>query len=348
MKILFITRKYPPSTGGMEKFSKDFYTVFQNNCTLLALCRPQVHLLWWLPYVFVQGARLARSHDVVHIGDGVLAWVGVLIHWLTKKPISITVHGLDVTYTKFGYQKIIWSALKQYQAIVCVSSATAEIVRQHGLDATVIPNGIIIEHQGVLPIKKEQSDTVTLLTVGRLVPRKGVAWFVENVLSQLPREYVYTIIGAGPEYEQIQDIIVQQQLNERVKLLGRVSDTTIHDWYRQADLFIMPNVQVDNDMEGFGIVAIEAAAAGLPTVAANLDGLRDAVIDGETGFLVESGHPEAWKTAIETLMTPSSVPRSGTPTGKQINPESIQQAVKEKYSWDKVKEQYLQVFKKLV
>ena len=69
--------------------------------------------------------------------------------------------------------------------------------------------------------------------------------------------------------------------------MGRVSDETRNRLFHSADIFVMPNITVRDDIEGFGIVAIEAGSCGLPVVASNLQGIRDAVLDGKTGYLVE-------------------------------------------------------------
>ena len=333
----------------MERYSADFYVTFKDQCTLLALKkRAQVNLIWWLPYALIKGIWLARNVEVIHLGDGVLAWLGVLLHWFTGKPISITLHGLDVTYKKYGYQKLIWSALKQYQAIICVSEYTRHFVETHCnaslQNIHVIPNGVPLNNL-VAPktfSAHEKTNQITLLTVGRLVPRKGVAWFIEQVFVHLDKQYHYVIIGSGVEYNSIQEIITQKKLGERVQLLGRVNDEVLHDCYAQADLLIMPNIKVDNNPEGFGIVALEAGACGLPVLAADLEGIRAAVIDGQTGFLVKSGSPEAWKQAIETQITQIKFMMS------QMNEKSIKQAVQDKYSWDVLKEQYLNIFNTLM
>lgn len=348
MQILFITRKFPPSIGGMEQYSMGFYEAFQQQCKLIALKKTsQTHLLWWLPYAFFKGIWQARQADVIHIGDGVLAWLGVILHWCTGKPITIALHGLDVTYKKYGYQKLIWSALRYYQAHICVSDYTARLLKQHGFENTVhvIRNAIRMQYtlrpRSQTIIKKYfpniESNTIVLLTVGRLVKRKGVAWFAENVMPKLGPEYKYIITSKGPEQSVIEDSILKHKLQSRVKLIGEVSDDMIQQLYAASDVFVMPNISVENDSEGFGIVAIESAVAGLPILAANLEGIRDAVVDEETGFLLPSGNVEAWIQAI----------CGSEQRFLKLSRSRISHVAQEQFSWEHATQSYSALFKKL-
>ena len=145
--------------------------------------------------------------------------------------------------------------------------------------------------------------TRILLTVGRLVPRKGVKWFVEHVMAKLPENVVYAIAGTGPDEQAIRDSIrAIGSAGTRVRLLGRVDDETRTALYTGADIFVMPNLPVGGDMEGFGLVALEAATAGALVVASDLEGIRDAVLEDETGVLCPSGDAECFVARITTLL----------------------------------------------
>jgi glycosyltransferase involved in cell wall biosynthesis len=83
-----------------------------------------------------------------------------------------------------------------------------------------------------------------------------------------------------------------------VHLLGRISDEEREQLLHGSDLFVQPNIEVPGDMEGFGLVTIEAALRGLPVVAADLEGIKDAVVDGETGWLLPTGDAAAWAATV--------------------------------------------------
>jgi phosphatidylinositol alpha-1,6-mannosyltransferase len=84
-------------------------------------------------------------------------------------------------------------------------------------------------------------------------------------------------------------------------MFGRVADDTCKVLLNAADIFIMPNKTVANDIEGFGIAIIEAGSCGLPVVASNLQGIKDAVIDGKTGYLVEEGDVDGFLKRIRSM-----------------------------------------------
>jgi phosphatidylinositol alpha-1,6-mannosyltransferase len=137
-----------------------------------------------------------------------------------------------------------------------------------------------------------------LLSVGRLIPRKGFLWFIRNVVPALPANIHYWLVGEGPQHSDIERAVRQLGLTDRVNLFGLVDEASLVECYRQADLFVMPNVPLADDMEGFGLVLLEAAACATPAIAADLEGIRDAVVDGETGFLCPAGDAAAFVERI--------------------------------------------------
>jgi glycosyltransferase involved in cell wall biosynthesis len=170
-----------------------------------------------------------------------------------------------------------------------------------------------------------------LITVGRLVRRKGVYWFIEHVLPKLSKNIVYFVIGDGPEKERIHELIKKLQLEKYAHLLGKISDHDLKIMYATSDFFIMPNIKVDNNIEGFGIVAIEASSAGLPVIASNMEGITSAVIHNKTGKLVESMNSQQFITAIHATNI--------------FDKKTVSQITKEHYSWEEIGKQYMNVMK---
>jgi phosphatidyl-myo-inositol dimannoside synthase len=146
-------------------------------------------------------------------------------------------------------------------------------------------------------------DVVVLATLGRLVRRKGSRWFVEAVLPLLPDHVHYIVAGSGPELEPIRKAARAAGVAARVHLLGAVDDELREAVLQGADVFVQPNIAVPGDMEGFGLVTIEAALRGTPVVAAALEGILDAVVDGETGILLPPQEAQAWADRIRALCT---------------------------------------------
>src|SRR5262249_19596440 len=104
MKVLFVTRKYPPMVGGMEALSYFLTTGFPEPKKIVSLGRAQLHLSWFLPSAPLRVALTAPFYDVVHLGDPVLAVVGVVPRFLFRRPVMVTVHGLDITFESKLYQ----------------------------------------------------------------------------------------------------------------------------------------------------------------------------------------------------------------------------------------------------
>lgn len=343
-RFLFITRNYPPKVGGLEAYSYNLIKEFDSNFGTykLVLSRSNLHLLWFLPYCFFRALYIAWHKEVkyIHLCDALLSPIGLLLKIFTQAKISISVVGLDITFHNFIYQRIVPWCVSKMDIVVCISHATRDECIARGISpdkCSVIPVGIRSEEayidltQSELRRNLEQlfnltlDDKLLLVTVGRLVKRKGVAWFVDNVIPELTEDFLYFIVGEGPEYEKIEGLIRAKHLSNRVFLLGKLSDQQRNVVLNASDIFIMPNITVDGDIEGFGIVMLEAGSVGLPVIASNIQGIRDAVIDGQTGYLVEEGNPGDFIAKIVST---------------DLDKTSIRMIVKETFDWPRIAERY--------
>jgi phosphatidylinositol alpha-1,6-mannosyltransferase len=344
-KILFISRRYPPVIGGMEEYMYRLVSEAEKSLCVykIVLSKSQVNLLWFIPWSFFYGLYLIVFKKIrfVHAGDGVMSGVALLLKWFSPVKASATVHGLDITYNNRIYQAYIKFVLPRIDKIVCVSSATQNQCINRGISSVklcVIPNGIstelLLQKKGrdrSLKLLQENiglnlSNNKILVTVGRLIRRKGVLEFVQEIFPKLPKDYVYLIAGTGSQYNEIQKVITKLGLNNRVMLLGRVSDRVKFLLYESANCFVMPNIRIKGDMEGFGIVIVEAGIFGTPVVAFAVDGIVDAVIDKKTGFLVKEGDKNLFVKCILDA--------------EYLQRETVAREVIEKYSWTEVFKRY--------
>ncbi len=294
-EILFITRKWR-GTGGMQRYSRDL-----RRCLRESDVRPR------------------GSGRCIHLGDAALAPLGWLLRLVTRSRVTITAHGLDLVYPLRPYRWLLRLCLPSMDMVVCVSHAAAAQAERLGVSAdriVIIPNGVWPQESADARMRRVGTGPL-LLTVGRLVRRKGVAWFIAEVLPLLRREFPelrYHVIGSGPEENSIKKIIQAKGLSSSVSLRGEVGDAERDAAYASADLFVMPNISVPGDMEGFGVVCIEAGARGLPVAAAKIEGLCDAVREGETGFFFEPGRAADAASVIRRMlrepMDPSAVSRA--------------------------------------
>jgi len=231
-------------------------------------------------------------------------------------PSAAIAHGKDVTQ-KGSYQWfLVRPILRALDAVLPVSRATGAACRARGMPLDkihVVPNGVRFTRFADLSRSQITSSQLLLCSVGRLVRRKGFEWFVRAVMPQLPANVYYLIGGAGPEHSRIAAAIEEYDLADRVQLLGRLSDEELLRLYNRADLLIVPNIPVKGDMEGFGIVMLEAGACGLPAIAARLEGIQDVISEGVNGHLVESRDTEGFIRAISTYIeAPEALVALGT------------------------------------
>jgi glycosyltransferase involved in cell wall biosynthesis len=264
-------------------------------------------------------ARRRHRTQVVLLGDALLAPLGLVIKWLSKCPVVIIAHGLDVTFPNAIYQLIVPRCLRRLDRIVAVSEHTRRVCIDRGIvpeRCVVIPNGVrapsqdlddtTARHEAGKIIGANLTSCSALLTVGRLVQRKGVAWFIADVLPALIEVYpelVYIVAGDGPHRPRIEEVIRQHQLTDHVFLLGRVDAHMLETLYRASDVFVMPNIIVKDDVEGFGLVGLEAGARGRWVVASRVDGIEAALFDGENGSLVSPGDASGYVAKISELLS---------------------------------------------
>lgn len=345
MRVLFITRKYPPRVGGMESLSFGLISGYPEPKATIALRRSQKHLVWFFPYALVRVALTAHRYDVIHLGDALLSAAGVVPRLLFKRPVAISVHGLDLTFPNRLYQAYL-SRFLRAETFIANSESTRRIAEARGLkNVRTIKIGVADEYLAVLrrassdpEFERRRAGRVVLVTVGRLVRRKGVAWFVRNVLPKLPG-VLYAVVGVGPERDEILRAAGETGTTAQVWLMGKLSQAQLLEVLGASDVFVMPNIQVPGDVEGFGIVAVEAAASGLPVVASRLEGIPDAITHGENGELVESGDAAAFVGALERLIR--------DPARREALGARAREYTRRHNSWPQVVEEYSATFAEL-
>ena len=265
------------------------------------------HHIQCVPWLACTAARLHRiavqgEVDVVLFSSMVTGALATLI----RRPcdaanikLAAIAHGRDVTLPGIYQVVQVRRTLRALDLVLPVSRATGAECARRDMPSPricVIPNGVALLRYSVGAGRGGTS--LRLASVGRLVKRKGFAWFIDQVMPKLPTHVEYSIAGSGPEADAIQQAINRHGLEGRVHLLGRCSDEDLVKLYRDSDLLVMPNIPVEGDMEGFGVVMLEAGACGTPAIAANLEGIQDVITDGLNGLLVTSGDSSGFAEAI--------------------------------------------------
>ena len=349
MNLLFISRSFPPVTGGIEKQNAEIARALTCICNvrLIANRRGKYLLPLFLPYATLKALLILRRQDAILLGDGVLGITGFILKLFTSKPVVCITHGLDLTYSSRIYQRLwVRIFLPHMDRLIAVGNATLAQGVRRGIPAArfvFIPNGVTAP----APPRRDYSRAdlaafigktpgrTVLLTLGRLVRRKGVTWFLENVVPCLDNDITYIIAGVGPEHARITAAISTRGLEDRVVLVGRVTEAEKELLFHTADIFVQPNIPVSGDIEGFGLVVLEAAAHGMVVIASDLEGLGDAISDGANGYLVSPGNSRAYCTRIAVL----TADRDGMKTfGQHARDHTISHN-----AWSLIAQRYLEV-----
>jgi len=369
-KLLFISRAYPPTFGGIENqnfgIAKHLSKLIPT--TVIANKRGKKFLPLFLPWAALQSLFLLPKHNVVLLGDGVLAPIGAFlsIFFPNKKFICI-VHGLDITYAQkkslMGtlYRWINIPSLKLLDRLIMVGNQTIETAVEAGIPrkkCVFIPNGAEIkdlyeEHSRselAQLLNADISNKKIILRVGRYVEHKGVEWFIRNVLPKLPKEYVFIAAGgvvskktAGDQdyFPLCQKTVREHNLKDRIHLLTNLPWKYMKILFNTADIIVSPNIRIAGSMEGFGINAIEGALCKKIVIASDLDGLKDAIKHKKNGYLVE---PESAQAFMDVIQKISSLDDSE----KQKIEEAFQKYTLKRYSWDVIAKQYYNEIQTLV
>lgn len=282
-----------------------------------------------------------RHYDVIHFGDMVqigLAWWSRLCSPSTCNVIAL--HGLDVIYgRRSGVLPRIYRAyLSWAQRRNCVdcfianSRNTGSLLQQQGFDpVSVVPLATRVVSDGQNVPVEEIGDEQFVLFFGRIFARKGPRWFAENVLPLLDDEILFYVVGTI--WDEQDGTYLRN--HPRVRMPGAFpADISLDEFYslkRRAIAIVMPNQNNPDgtDVEGFGLTALEAADNGAPLIASDLEGIRDAVMHGKTGFLEPAEDARAWAARIDELRQWSIEQR------KEFSNEAVR-CLRQHYSWERV------------
>lgn len=245
------------------------------------------------------------------------SWLGLLLKRLLGIPYINYIHGEEITtsspYRLFGRRRVHY--LQRAAAVVAVSEFTrGELISRMGVPAArieLIVNGVDAGRfqpgpkPPALLARYGLAGKQVLLTVGRLVERKGIDTMLRAlpmVLAQNP-DARYLIVGSGDYRPALDALVAELGLGDAVIFAGRVAQEDLVAHYQLCDLFVMPNRELDNhDTEGFGLVFLEANACGKAVIGGRAGGVVEAVRDGETGLIVDSTDVAAVATAVTGLL----------------------------------------------
>lgn len=288
---------------------------------------------------------LRHRFDAIHAGRVLPeGWVGVHLARLLRLPLVIYAHGEEITTWRRSPRRLkaMAFAYRRADRVIANSDFTRERLLELGVDAariTIIHPGVDLQrfHPGheVTDLRQGlglDARQKLILSVGRLSRRKGF----DQVIGALPAlldeglDVHYAIIGIGEDHDYLRQLAAEQGVAGRVHLLGHVDPADLPRWYCAADLFAMPNREIDGDTEGFGMVFVEAAACGTPSLAGLAGGTGAAVLDGETGLRVEGADLAAVTRALARLLADEALRRRLAEAGRRRAEQEL--------AWERVAE----------
>ncbi|MBI4253278.1 glycosyltransferase family 4 protein [Candidatus Uhrbacteria bacterium] len=369
-RTLLVTLDYYPALGGVSRYWErlgdllppDFFVVLApslpkgmpERSARYPIIRRRMLVSWlyphWLP-MFLYIAVACRRYRIERIVAAQVLPVGTAtmgVARLLHIPFIVSAHGMDLHLPKKNKRKytLCKKIFKRAERVIVNCAATGRVAESYGVPAShiesIYPSPVIVPalleaggNSAAVPDEFRQKRII--ITVGRLVPRKGHEYILRalpGILAERP-DVLYCIIGDGPYRVTLEGLVEELHLTQSVHFAGPLSDGAIAQWYAASFAFIMTPVDIDGDVEGFGIVYLEAQSFGKPVIGSRTGGVPEAIHDGVTGLLVEPKDVVAIQHAIlRILHDPGLAQRFGDAGRKRVA---------EEFSWKKQAEklQYL-------
>ena len=280
--------------------------------------------------VFWQIRKIIKQHHITHlhcgrvIHEGVTAW---LLKLITGTPYLCYVHGEDVetAATSGEHNLMVKQVCKHAELLICNSHNSANIVKRlnyasddkinvlhPGVDASLfVPSAADDEFKQQMGWQGRK----VIITVGRLQARKGQDMMLRAtaLLKQQFPDILYVIIGRGECIDSLMALTAELSINEYVQFLTDVSDAQMIQCYQQSDMFILPNRTIGNDIEGFGMVLVEAQACGKPVIAGDSGGTKETMLVNQSGLVIDCTDAQLISTMVAKLLAD---PKSSLQMGK--------------------------------
>ena len=369
MRILLVTNDFPPRVGGIQNYLWNIYTrLAPDDVVVLAPAHPgdvafdrtqpfevvrwPGRIYWPTPTLARRVADLARARQADAVAFGAMLPMNLIANKLDQKVIVHT-HGFEVAAARVPVMKQVLRRIgSRAQLMTVISEYTKRFIDRAlgGTDTTkMLRTGVDLErfNESVdgREVRKRHglggAPVVTL--VSRLVARKGQ----DQVIRALPivRETVpdahALLVGGGPDRKRLTDLAKQQGVSNAVTFAGEVREEDLAAHYAAGDVFAMPcrSRWANLEVEGLGLVYLEAQACGRPAIAGDSGGAPEAVVPGETGYVVGGTDHRALAARLTELL--------GDPAKAKAMGRAGRRFVEQNHRWDDVVARYAQMLETL-
>jgi len=349
--VLFVTNDFGPRAGGIETFiiglieRRPFgqtivYTSWQDNAASydaewrskfgVEVIRDRSKILLPTPRVALALRKIIRTRGITTAAFGAAAPLGLLSASMkragVKRSVALT-HGHEVWWAKvFPFNFLLRRIGSTVDVLTYLGeftqSAISKALTNNAQGAMVkIAPGIDTDHfaptdASILRRSLGLEDKKVIVSVGRLVHRKGQDYLIQSmpsILHQVPNAHLL-LVGQGPYLDHLQKLVKEHGLENSVTFIGRVDYKELPQYLCVGDIFAMPSRSrlMGLEVEGLGIVYLEASSCGLPVLAGNSGGAPDAVKQRETGLVVSgTDEKQIASVAIELLNNSDSSKKMG-------------------------------------
>lgn len=344
MKIVLLAENWEPRIGGIERYLKGIVETLQKNGLAVDVIGPsKKRLFWpfikpaWLP-LFIFLWRKAKRKDFQALLCGKALFEGLVGYYLKKYlgvPFVVFTYGMEIRKWSRTSKNLV-KVLRHADYVIYINDVTKKELKELG----VREEQLLKVQPGIQPAPTPgESASPThagevarryILSVGRLIPRKGFDVLIE-AFAKLDQtrfsDVELWIVGEGPERKKLEEIAEQNLVQDSVKFLGTVQDEKLQKLYAGAEIFALTPREIDGDIEGFGIVYLEAAAYGVPAVGTVTGGVPEAVIHDKTGLLAPPDNAKVTAIALMQLLANSDLRRK---LGR-----GAQMRVQQEFTWEK-------------
>jgi phosphatidyl-myo-inositol dimannoside synthase len=326
MKCLLLTYEYPPFKGGVAAYLSNIVDAKPVGIEV-TVDVPKKNEHWIMTSV-----RLLLSpqrHDICIISHvlpaGYIAWY---LKVFRRTPYVAIVHGTDIlTARKNPWKRFFMRCnLKSARTVIANSRFTAGLLKDEGISRVeIVPPGVkssTSPRVGEGRVRYGQGKEI--LAIGRLIPRKGFDTLIRampTIIKEVP-EARAKIIGRGAYLEELDRLAHELRVETFVDIVTDADDVAKEKALSEAAVFALPARQEGHDIEGFGIVVLEASAAGLSVIVGRSGGAPETVVDGVTGIVIlPDSSEELAKAAIGLLKDPRAAKKMGEEGRKYVSSE---------------------------